>query len=79
MSKTYRVGITFDYQPDENNYLDWEDEYMIEDEDKDEDFEPRPENQLITFLRNELWEIITNANKHDRLYEMISVKIVEEN
>ena len=35
MAKTYRVGIVWEYTPDENNYLHWEDEYEIEDEDKD--------------------------------------------
>jgi hypothetical protein len=79
MAKTYRVGIVWDYTPDENNYLHWEDEYMIEDKDKDEDFVPRPEQQLITLLQNELGEAITNGLNRDELWSMISVKVVEEN
>jgi len=79
MGKTYRVGIVWEYTPDENNYLHWEDEYEIEDEDKDEDFVPRPKGQLITLLRNELGEAITNGLNRDELWNMISVEIVEEN
>jgi hypothetical protein len=79
MGKTYRVGIVWEYTPDENNYLHWEDEYEIEDEDKDEDFVPRPEGQLITLLRNELGEAITNGLNRDELWNMISVEVVEEN
>ncbi|CAB4137454.1 hypothetical protein UFOVP325_40 [uncultured Caudovirales phage] len=79
MGKTYRVGIVAEYTPDENNYLHWEDEYEIEDEDKDEDFVPRPETQLITLLRNELWEIIHNGINRDELYSMITIEVIEEN
>jgi hypothetical protein len=79
MAKTYRVGIVWEYTPDENNYLHWEDEYMIEDKDKDEDFVPRPEGQLITLLQNELGEAITNGLNRDELWSMISVEVVEEN
>jgi hypothetical protein len=79
MAKTYRVGIVWEYTPDENNYLHWEDEYMIEDEDKDEDFVPRPEGQLITLLQNELGEAITNGLNRDELWSMISVEVVKEN
>jgi hypothetical protein len=79
MAKTYRVGIVWEYTPDENNYLHWEDEYEIEDEDKDEDFVPRPEGQLITLLQNELGEAITNGLNRDELWNMISVEVVEEN
>jgi hypothetical protein len=79
MAKTYRVGIVWEYTPDENNYLHWEDEYKIEDEDKDEDFVPRPEGQLITLLQNELGEAITNGLNRDELWSMIRVEVVEEN
>jgi hypothetical protein len=79
MAKTYRVGIVWEYTPDENNYLHWEDEYMIEDKDKDEDFVPRPEGQLITLLQNELGEAITNGLNRDELWSMISVEVVKEN
>jgi len=79
MAKTYRVGIVWEYTPDENNYLHWEDEYEIEDEDKDEDFVPRPEGQLITLLKNELGEAITNGLNRDELWNMITIEVVEEN
>lgn len=77
MPKTYRVGITWNYTPDKNNFLDWEDEYEIEDDEKDEDFVARSEEELITFLKNEMSEAIYNGLKYDELYEMIDVEVID--
>jgi len=77
MPKTYRVGISWDYTPDENNFLDWEDEYEIEDDEKDEDFQPRTEEEFITFLKNEMSEAIYNGLKYDDLWNMIEVEIID--
>lgn len=70
----YTVGITWDYFPDKNNYLDWEDEYESEDE-----VEPRSEERLINLLRSEMEEAIFNGLNRHELGSMIEVLVVDEN
>ncbi len=78
MAKTYKVGISWDYTPDKNNYLDWEDEYGIQEEDKDEDFVARSEEELINFLKNEMTEAIYNGLKYNDIWNMIDVEVVDD-
>jgi hypothetical protein len=78
MAKTYKVGISWDYTPDDNNYLDWEDEYEIQEEDKDEDFVARSEEELINFLKNEMTEAIYNGLKYNDIWNMIDVEVVDD-
>jgi hypothetical protein len=78
MAKTYKVGISWDYTPDKNNYLDWEDEYGIQEEDKDEDFVARSEEELIDFLKNEMTEAIYNGLKYNDIWNMIDVEVVDD-
>ncbi len=78
MAKTYKVGISWDYTPDKNNYLDWEDEYGIQEEDKDEDFVARSEEELINFLKNEMTEAIYNGLKYNDIWNLIDVEVVDD-
>lgn len=63
MSKTYKIGIVFEYTPDENNRLEWEDETDT----------PRNEDELIHFLKNEVEEIIWDATKRNELWHSIDL------
>ena len=73
MEKIYRLSIVSDYEPDENNYLEWEDEYGLEDEDKDEDFKPRTEEELKALLKREFIEWLNGGNFSD----IVSIEIIE--
>jgi len=75
MAKVFVAKIEVEYEVDDNNYLEWEDEYEIEDQDKDEDFEPRSKDDLIRLLANELAEIVYQGN----IEEMIVVEERETN
>jgi hypothetical protein len=76
MPKKYVVSLVVEYEPDENNYLNWEDEYQIEDKDKGEDFVARTEQNLITILRREVVEMVANAID---IYNLFSVEVEEVN
>ena len=68
MSKIIRASITFDIYPDENGFLDWQ----------DEDVEPMTEEKLIQFARSELTEAIYNGLKYDEIYNMIDVQVIND-
>jgi hypothetical protein len=61
----YRIGIVFEYETDSNGYFDWEDEYEIEEEDKDEDFEPRSQSKLLELIKREFLEVIEQQDVSD--------------
>jgi hypothetical protein len=76
MGKVFVAKIEVEYEVDENNYLHWEDEYEIE----DEDFEPRSKEELIKLIAYELADIIYDASKRDGdLLKMISIEENGEN
>lgn len=79
MPKKYVVSLVVEYKPDENNYLDWEDEYEIEDEDKDEDFVARTEQELTNKVVCEVVEMVENAQNHGEVHELFSVEVEEVN
>lgn len=74
MGKIYVAKIEVEYEVDENNFLHWEDKYEIEDEDKDEDFEPRSLGELINSITNELAEIVYDGIRNYTIENMITVK-----
>jgi hypothetical protein len=65
MGKVYVAKLEFEYIVDENNYLDWEDEYEIEDEDKDESFEPRTLGELLSLLKDEFADTLLQIEIRD--------------
>ena len=63
--KTYRSYIEMTFEPDENGYLEWEDEYGLTPEElAEEELKPRTEEQMIQLFREELWEYIFNNIKY---------------
>ena len=64
--KTYRAYIEMTFEPDENGYLEWEDEYGLTPEEMLEEYEskPRTEEQMKEFFAEELWEYILNNIKY---------------
>ena len=64
--KTYRAYIEMTFEPDENGYLEWEDEYGLTPEEMLEEYEskPRTEEQIKEFFAEELWEYILNNIKY---------------
>jgi hypothetical protein len=65
MGKLFVAKLEFEYIVDENNYLDWEDEYEIEDEDKDENFEPRTLGELLSLLKDEFADTLLQIEIRD--------------
>jgi hypothetical protein len=65
---TYRASVSMTWEPDENGYLDWEDEYGLTLEELAEEGEkPRTEEELRTFLAGELWEYLLNNLEYDAI------------
>jgi hypothetical protein len=65
--KTYRAFIEMEFEPDENGYLEWEDEYGLTPEEmlEEHDSKPRTEDQIKRFFADELWEyLLTNLDYH---------------
>ena len=63
--KTYRAYVEMTFEPDENGYLEWEDEYGLTIEElAEEELKPRTEEQMISLFREELWEYIFNNIKY---------------
>jgi hypothetical protein len=58
------------FEPDENGYLDWEDEYGLTPEEMLEEYEskPRTEEEIKEFFANELYEYILNNLEFDAIY-----------
>lgn len=69
----YSVGITMDFEPDENNYLPWEEQYESEDK-----VEPRTKNELMRIIQNEYEETIWTSLKRNEIFHMISIDEVEQ-
>jgi len=65
--KIYVAKIEVEYEVDENNYLHWEDEYQTE-----TGVMPRPETQLFSVLRNELWDTMIEGS--NQIYNTITVE-----
>jgi hypothetical protein len=70
MTKAYRAAISMTFEPDENGYLDWEDEYGLTPEEMLEEYEskPRTEEEIKSFFAGELWEYILNNLEFDAIY-----------
>jgi hypothetical protein len=79
MGKVFVAKFENEFDVDENNYLSWEDEYEIEDEEKDEDFKPRSKDDLIRIIANELAETIYQGIKNYNIVESIVVLEKGEN
>lgn len=77
MPKRYKVSIESTYEPDGNNYLEWEDEYLAEEDEFEEEVEPRAEKELIEKLKHELIEMVFNGVKYNDLYDMVTVEVIE--
>jgi hypothetical protein len=73
MKKVFIAKVENEFVVDENNYLHWEDEYEIDDKDKDEDFKPRSKDELIRIIANELAETIYQGIKNYNIVESIIV------
>ena len=72
MGKIYVAKIEVEYEVDENNFLHWEDNYEIED--KDKDFETRTLGELINDITNELAEIVYDGIRNYTIENMITVE-----
>ena len=70
MTKAYRAALSMTFEPDENGYLDWEDEYGLTPEEMLEEYEskPRTEEEIKEFFANELYEYILNNLEFDAIY-----------
>jgi hypothetical protein len=75
---TYRAFIEMTFEPDENGYLEWEDEYGLTPEEMDEECgsKPRTEDEMKRFFANELYEYLTNF--HTDIYNAVDVEQVTE-
>ncbi len=74
--RTYRAFIEMNFEPDENGYLEWEDEYGLTPEEMLEEYDskPRTEDQIKRFFADELWDyLLTNLE-----YDAIDVEEVKE-
>ena len=78
MSKTYRAQIIWDFQIDEDGYTENEREFMEYDLEEGEKPEPRTEEDIINYVRNELVDALYNSVKYNDLYNMIDVVVVND-
>ena len=78
MTKTYRAFVEMEFEPDEHGYLEWESEYGLTLEElKEEGYEPRTEEQMERFFRDELWDyILQNIKYHDVQVDAVKVEQV---
>lgn len=58
----YRAYVGMTFEPDENGYLEYEDEYGLTAEEilRDFDSKPRTEAEMKTFFADQLWEFIVD-------------------
>jgi hypothetical protein len=58
------------FEPDENGYLDWEDEYGLTPEQMAEDYDskPRTVEEMKELFASELWDYILNNLEFDAIY-----------
>ena len=73
MGKVFVAKFENEFEVDENNYLHWEEQYEIEDNEKDEDFKPRTRDELIRIIANELAETIYQQIRNYSIGESIVV------
>lgn len=73
MGKVFVAKIENEFEVDENNYLHWEDEYEIDDNEKGEDFKPRSNDELIKIIISELTETISVSVNDYSIRESIVV------
>ena len=78
MDKTYRAQIIWDFQIDEDGYTENEREFMEYDLEEGEKPEPRTEEDIINYVRNELVDALYNSIKYNDLYNMIDVVVVND-
>lgn len=78
MDKTYRAQIIWDFQIDEDGYTENEREFMEYDLEEGEKPEPRTEEDIINYVRNELVDALYNSVKYNDLYNMIDVVVVND-
>ncbi len=70
MSKTYRAFIDMTFEPDENGYLEWEDEYGLTPEEMEEEHytKPRTVEEMKKSFAHELYEYLVNNLSFDAIY-----------
>jgi hypothetical protein len=70
MTKAYKASISMTFEPDENGYLEWEDEYGLTPEEMLEEYDskPRTEDEMKAFFHNELWEYLTSNLDYHSIY-----------
>jgi transposase len=68
--RTYRAFIEMEFEPDENGYLEWEDEYGLTPEEMLEEYDskPRTEEEMKALFHNELWEYLTSNLDYHSIY-----------
>jgi hypothetical protein len=78
--RTYRAFVEMEFEPDENGYLEWEDEYGLTPEEMLEEYDskPRTEEQIKRFFADELWDyILNNIKYHDVNVDAVKVEEVK--
>ena len=67
--KTYKAFVEMTFEPDENGYLEWEDEYGLTAEEilEEYDAKPRTEEEIKRFFANELWDYLTQNLEYDAI------------
>jgi hypothetical protein len=78
MPKTYRAQIIWDFEVDEDGYTESEREFMEYDLEEGEKPEPRSEEEIINYVREELVDALYNSIKYNDLYQMVDVVVVNE-
>lgn len=78
MPKTYRAQIIWDFEMDEDGYTENEREFMEYDLEEGEKPEPRTEEDIINYVRNELVDALYNSIKYNDLYQMVDVVVVND-
>lgn len=75
---TYRAQIIWDFDFDEDGYLEGEREYAEFDLDEGETIEPRTEEEMRNIAHHELLDALYNSVKYNDLYNMIDVVELED-
>jgi len=78
MPKIYRAQIIWDFEVDDDGYVESEREYLDYELEDGETLEPRTEEQIINYARSELVEALYNGVKYNDLYNMVDVVVVNE-
>lgn len=78
MPKIYRAQIIWDFEVDDDGYVESEREYLEYELEDGEILEPRSEEQIINYVRSELVEALYNGVKYNELYDMVDVVEVNE-